>query len=226
MQIEIPQTAKRIKIDVGLSYCAPNSSIWITDDSETFVIGIEPNKEAVERIKRDGIYSQQRVSNVPYNHSHFHLINGAVDNIDSVQNKIFYATKGDVGVSSLLKPTRFQLDAQYEVECFPLSLILKNIDWERFNKIDLLKIDTQGKDLDVIKSCGEWLDKIVYLHCEITTHGEYENEPDTEEYNQYLISKGFKVVGDGSIVNGIVVDRLYLNSRWSNEAENINPFVL
>jgi hypothetical protein len=55
-KINIPNHIKKIRFDIGLSYCAPNSTIWLDNDNETFVIGIEANKYAVERIKKNGYY--------------------------------------------------------------------------------------------------------------------------------------------------------------------------
>lgn len=234
-KINIPQTAKKIKIDIGLSYCAPNSAVWLNSDKETFVIGIEPCKEASKKIIDNGLYAFQTGDKIEFLHPHFYMLNAAIDDVEIklVKNvlyefptKKFYLTKGDVGTSSLLKPIKHEVEKEYDVMVLPLWVILEGLDWNRFNYIELVKIDTQGKDLEVIKSAKEWLDKIVYLHCEINTNNEYEGSPKVEEFDEYLLSKGFKVVSDGSIVDGKVIDRLYLNDKWSSEAKNINPFVL
>lgn len=231
----IPETANKIKIDIGLSYNAPNSAVWLNSEPTTFVIGVEPGKEAVQSIITNGLIAHQTGDRVSALNPHFSLIHSAVGNVEikkvldllyEFPIQKFYLTKGDVGTSSLLKPIKFEIEKEYNVQVIPLWCILEGLDWDRFDYVELLKIDTQGNDLEVIKSAGDWLDKVVYLHCEINTHGEYEGEPNPNDYNEYLAQKGFKVVSDGSIVNGVVVDRLYVNQRWLNVAEHINPFVL
>ena len=136
---------------------------------------------------------------------------------------------GDVGVSSLLKPTEALGDSIAElsdVDVVPLSYILEKIDWNRFEYIELVKIDTQGKDLDIIKSSGKYLDKIVYLNCEINTFNHYEDNPKPDDYNAYLFSNGFEAVLDNSFVNDEVVDRTYINKKFIDLKDKINYFVL
>ena len=143
--------------------------------------------------------------------------------------KPFYHMGGDVGVSSLLKPTDALGDSIAElsdVDVIPLSYILEKIDWNRFEYIELVKIDTQGKDLDIIKSSGKYLDKIVYLNCEINTFNHYENNIAPSEYHTYLESMGFEKVLDNSIVDGEVVDVTYINKKYIHLKDKINYFVL
>jgi FkbM family methyltransferase len=220
MQIEIPQTARRIKIDIGLSYSAPNSVIWLDNQPDTFVIGIEPNI--------GNIYS---VSTSALGHnSHFTLLPYAIDDVEEQTQKEFYHTAGDPGCSSLYEPNDklpYIVAQKYKVDVIPLSTVLEAIDWDRFEYIDVLKIDTQGNDLNVIKSAGKWIHKVVYLHCEIDTHGHYNGTPAPDEYDCYLESIGFEKVKDGSIVDGVVVDRLYVNKKSIGiHTEFVNSFVL
>jgi len=132
-------------------------------------------------------------------------------------------------VSSLLKPTDslgHTLQEISDVTVIPLSFILEKIDWDRFDYIELVKIDTQGKDLDIIKSAGKFLDKIVYLNCEINTFDHYENNNKPNEFNDFLINNGFNFVLDNSFVNGEVVDRTYINNKFLHLKDKINYFVL
>ncbi len=39
----IPENCTNVKIDIGLSYCAPISNKWLLKEPNTFVIGFEPN---------------------------------------------------------------------------------------------------------------------------------------------------------------------------------------
>ena len=225
----IPEHIKNIRFDIGLSYCAPNSTIWLNDSDDTFVIGIEANKYACDRIISGGFIAHQKHLSFPYPHKNFILINVALDDVKEITTKPFYHMSSDVGVSSLLKPTDslgHTLQEISDVTVIPFSFILEKIDWDRFDYIELVKIDTQGKDLDIIKSAGKFLDKIVYLNCEINTFDHYENNNKPNEFNDFLINNGFNFVLDNSFVNGEVVDRTYINNKFLNLKDKINYFVL
>ena len=80
--------------------------------------------------------------------------------------------------------------------------------------------------MDIIKSSGKYLDKIVYLNCEINTFNHYEDNPKPDDYNAYLFSSGFEAVLDNSFVNDEVVDRTYINKKFIDLKDKINYFVL
>jgi len=225
----IPSHIKNIRLDIGLSYCAPNSAIWLNQSSDTFVIGVEANKYAANTIMSNGFKAHQHELAFAYPHPNFILLNIALDNVDTKTTKPFYHMRGDVGVSSLLKPTESLGDSIFElsdVDVYPLSYILEKIDWDRFEHIELVKIDTQGKDLDIIKSSGDFLNKIVYLNCEINTFNHYEDNPKPDDYNNYLFSNGFEAVLDNTFVDNEVVDRTYINKKYIHLKDKINYFVL
>ena len=50
MEFTIPDHCKRIKIDVGLSYHAPNMAYCLESDPDVFVLGFEPNIFNLKRI--------------------------------------------------------------------------------------------------------------------------------------------------------------------------------
>lgn len=227
--MKIPETAKRIKLDIGLSWAAPNSCIWLSDEPDTFVIGVEPNRFANDRIKSNGLYCQQTGQSVSYPNPHFDLIEVGIDDVESETTKPFYHMRNDVGVSSLYKPNSNLDDVLHElsdIKVIPLSSVLESIDWNRFEYIDILKIDTQGNDLNVIKSAGKFLDKIVYIYCEVNCETYYDNAPSADLYDEYLTSVGFHFVKNGSVINGQVVDKLYLNTKLEDKAIYVNPSVL
>ena len=137
--------------------------------------------------------------------------------------------QGDVGVSSLLKPTEslgYEILETNDVDVLSLSMLMDKIDWNRFEYIELVKIDTQGKDLDIIKSAKNYLDKIVFLNCEINTFNHYEDSVAPNEYAIYLESMGFEKVLDNSIVDGEVVDVTYINKKYIHLKDKINYSVL
>jgi hypothetical protein len=229
---EIPSHIKSVRFDIGLSWCAPNSGLWLKNDNSIFVIGVEANKYAAESIIQNGFIIQQENNlQIPFNSQlkNYALLNVALDNVDDQTKKRFYHMKGDVGVSSLLKPTEALgyevLELDY-VDVLPLSMLMDKIDWNRFEYIELVKIDTQGKDLDIIKSAKNYLDKIVFLNCEINTFNHYENNVSPDEYHTYLESMGFEKVIDNSVVNGEVVDVTYINKKYLHLKDKINYSVL
>ena len=55
----------------------------------------------------------------------------------------------------------------------------------------------------------------------------YNGTPAADEYDCYLESIGFEKVKDGSIVDGVVVDRLYVNKKSIGiHTEFVSSFVL
>ena len=49
--LEVPNSCNKLKIDVGLSYDAPNALNWLRADPSVFVLGIEPIIEQVHSLK-------------------------------------------------------------------------------------------------------------------------------------------------------------------------------
>lgn len=224
--IEIPKHINRIKIDIGLSHDAPNSCMWVINQPDTFVIGIEPNKHGVQSLLKNGLRHRNYI--VPFNNQNFCLINAAIDDVDSIQRKPFYHTT-EIGCSSLLKPVKgfeYKVNDNSEVTVMPLSKVFEEINWDRFEYVDMLKIDAQGKDLDILKSAGKWLNKCVYIHCETNCSKYYEGAPLEEEYDLYLESAGFKFVMNASFVDGEVVDKLWVNKNRIYQAEAVSSFVV
>ena len=228
---DIPSHIKSLRFDIGLSWNAPNSGMWLKNDNTIFVIGVEANKYAAESIMQNGFVIQQENLQIPFytQAQNYALLNVALDNVDSQTTKPFYHMKGDVGVSSLLKPTEalgYEVLEMGDVDVLPLFMLMDKIDWDRFEYIELVKIDTQGKDLDIIKSAKSYLDKIVFLNCEINTFNHYENNIAPSEYHTYLESMGFEKVLDNSIVDGEVVDVTYINKKYIHLKDKINYSVL
>ena len=48
-KLAIPSHIKRLKFDIGASYCAPNAAAWLLQDesNEVFVVAVEPNRYSV-----------------------------------------------------------------------------------------------------------------------------------------------------------------------------------
>ena len=68
---------------------------------------------------------------------------------------------------------------------------------EGISSIDLLKVDTQGYDLEVLKGAGQFLNnKIVkYVRVELIWVNQYENQCDPLEVIGFLYASGFSLIG-------------------------------
>jgi FkbM family methyltransferase len=197
MKYTIPDHCKRVKLDVGLSYHAPSTDLWIEKDPNLFVLGFEPN---IYNLKR--IYSDFHLRSHPpdFRKLPHHLINKEAVIIPYAlgnENKFvrFYCTKEDPGCSSLYEPHTLQVLDILEVPCYRLDTFLENFDWNRFPYIDALKIDAQGHDFEILQGCGTILEKICYVFIEITSENLYKDCDDKwPQIKSLLFSKGFSLV--------------------------------
>ena len=139
----------------------------------------------------------------------------ALDNINGANKvtwKKFYSSFPDVGNSSLRKDvieyySEKNLDKVFTVPCFSLDSVLDYIDWNKFKFIECIKIDVEGKELDVLKSCKTHIDKVVYFRVE--AFPEVDNNSPTfgmaKEIIEFMDDKDFELIdstpGDYKFVN-------------------------
>ena len=60
--------------------------------------------------------------------------------------------------------------------------------------INFMNIDIQGKELDAIKSMGEFINHIKYIYTEVNTEAVYKNCPLISDIDKYLLELGFNRV--------------------------------
>ena len=194
--MKIPPELKQIRIDVGLAGEAPNSALWLSQTTDRFVIGIEPlpyhwgmirNFETSNTKRPYPSYipllqleenvvklNKQVICDVG---NRFLGIEAAIDNIKGVQKKKFYMmdrTDGASGSSSLLRPSDKHphfIEQEVEVTTHSLEHVLDSVDWDRFPYIEHIKTDCEGKDFDVVKSIGKYLDKVAFISPELGSVG-------------------------------------------------------
>ena len=201
----------KLRFDVGLSFNMPNASKWLHDDSNTYVIGIEPHPDNFKSC----------CSHVE-NHSagdRCYLIEAAISNVAKETDKDFYGLTGDPGTSSLCRPIgRFEtlVDRVYTVETVSLASILDNIEYDR---IDVLKTDTQGNDLNVMKSAGEHLKRVDFVYAEYDESEDYEGGNTGEELDEYMEKMGFECYDRIYVAerNGKLVDCEYRNVNSTSD---------
>lgn len=202
--IEIPKIdncIKKLRIDIGLSYEAPNSQKWLEEFNDVFVFGFEPVPENCRNV------SESITSN------RFHLYEYAVSNTNGV--KTFNVTKHsnsiakDRGQSSFYEPSNtspFSVDFKIQVKCVTLNYFLSLIDWSRFDSIEFMKIDAQGHDLEIIKSAKDYMEKLPLIKLESSTNGQYSGSP--KDHNPESILKFMKSQGY-SLVKSFNGDQIY-----------------
>ena len=221
-KIKVP--GNRVKLDIGLSYNAPNSEAWLKKFNDMTVFGFEPNTFSVQEIKAGKVLfdhhdyknsmDPSRIGNT------FFLLECAVtDDEPKIVN--FYNTDSDPGTSSLYRPNYFGLREVTEVATIRLSDFFEVFPWDKIPHIEHIKIDTQGNDFKVIKSAGNYLkERVVFVDAEITTHGQYEYGMDFDEMHRYMISQDFYLISrNGS-------DASYVNLNYKDLSKTLDNSVL
>jgi len=200
----IPLKCSHVKIDVGLSYGANQSSNWLDTENDVMVFGFEPNPEAYECLMKGNIqlrHPAHAVGGNPLNKEHIdsgrmHIFNVALSNVNTISDMDFYVNSKDCGTSSLYPHEEVYLgpiEKIIKVPVYSLKMFFDNFNWERFAYIDYIKIDAQGSDLNILKSAGHYLsEKVVYVTAE-PDGNQYIGAGDcnTENITQYMNSISF-----------------------------------
>jgi FkbM family methyltransferase len=79
-----------------------------------------------------------------------------------------------------------------EVRCGPLSEFIRE---QEFGNANLLKIDTQGFELEVLKGAEALLDYFSAIYCELSYVELYKGQPFASDVISYLDSRRFRIAG-------------------------------
>ena len=250
--IKLKENIKRVRLDVGTSSTAPNSAFWLSKYTDMAVFGFEPNPFNVDGV-RNGIdvypndyklvqdkgivtHNNQIIAKFDDMGNQFEIFEVAVDNVDTPTKKTFYCTSQlNTGCSSLHKPIDALLNGvvtekEVEVTAISLKSFFEKFDWEKIPFIEYLKTDTQSNDLNVIKSCGEYLKKICFVQSEYYAHSAYEGELSQSEsfnnFNQYMLQNGFRCYfssgTDAAYVNEELISYIIQNGFVNDSLEFAN----
>ena len=137
------------------------------------------------------------------------LVNSAVGSAEGTS--ILLENRHSV-LSSLLRPdssTQATIIAQTPV---PITTVDAYCREHSIPHIDLLKTDTQGYELEVLRGCADLFAKnrIKLIYLEVIFHGQYEDVPPFDVVYRFLTDRGFKLV---SIYSFVVSDRL---ASWAD----------
>ena len=183
---------KIVTLDVG-AQGGFNSDFFIPDKYNKFFepILVEPIEDEAEKLKKNNKY----------------VISNALWSLQS-KKKIYILGKR-LGSSSMYKPDvslfklhnikekdyqNYDVTSEIEVNCDTLSNSLIKLD---INKIDYLKIDTQGAELEILKGIGNYRPLLIRIEAHV--HSMYENAPNWNEVLDYLYKLNYTVVDWKSI---------------------------
>ena len=228
-KLNIPDNCSHIKIDVGLSYGANQSSTWLDNEPNLFVVGFEPNPDSVANIKAGNIqlrHPAHASAGKPLEKKHLDsgrmvIINKALSNVDKEEEMSFYVNSKDCGTSSLFKHDEKYLGLIKETINVPvinLKMFFDEFPWDRFEYIDYIKIDAQGSDLNILKGAGDYLrEKVVFVTAEPDGNQYFgANECNTANISNYMASQNFV-----RIKHPRTIDPTFINNKFLDVGKNI-----
>jgi FkbM family methyltransferase len=127
------------------------------------------------------------------------VIPDAID--ETVGNRTLYLTKKR-GLSSLYPPNFAEINTYFSGEILEKwkvdeKVTLPTITLDEASKrydmkdVSFLKLDTQGSELPIMRSGGNFLDSVVGIYIEIEVKQFYEKQPILGEVQSFLEAKGF-----------------------------------
>ena len=96
-----------------------------------------------------------------------------------------------------------------KVKTIKLENVFKN---KKFNKVDLLKIDTEGHELEVLKGLNKKIKKIKYILIEFHNDKIYLRY-DPKKIHNYLLKNNFTLKAKFKFPFTTWEDRIYLNKH-------------
>jgi FkbM family methyltransferase len=183
---------KKIYVDVGAEgggWCVGN---WSKDTSIDLIYAFEPNKGTFVSLKRNAC-----------NYKNIFVYEEAITNIDGTL--IFYEnTERDTssllpfdedGVKKWCQTVNHNVvktKATYNVKCTRLKTFMDRVG---IDHIDFLKIDTQGQDLEVIKSLDDYIKRVkkIYLEVQVSGYELYKNQSKKQDILDYMRGYNFAV---------------------------------
>lgn len=209
-KLELPNFAKKVMLDVGLSINAPHSHLWLTENpNDLLVFGFEPNPDAVEQIKGLKPYENKWAYHIDPSlvGNKLIVINCALGN--DVRMVKLYVTEPDSGASSLYKP-RMKVKKLEHVPQFKLKDFFDLFPFDQVPFIDYIKIDSQGSDLNVLFGAETYLkERVVYVTCNPDC-STVTKKSDLNSIINYMGSNGFFKIQHPNCVDPTFVNMKFL----------------
>lgn len=150
---------------------------------DTQIIAFEPNPPQFDIcLEKAKPYSKIRVEQLAISNT-----NGVLD---------FYITHGNIGASSLLKPINvpFASTQEFSKISVPSVRLSEWLDSNKIGRVDIMWLDTQGVELDALKSMGDKIQHVKFIHCEAAEHAYYEGHLLKNELVNFLEDNGFELI--------------------------------
>lgn len=238
--VQVSRSLKHLRIDVGLAGDAPNSALWLKETTDRLVIGVEPldyhwrhlyklgspdgesktNPWYILELETDSVViNGTKVCDI---NNRFIGIRGAIDNTNQPKEQSFYKNKtGYTGSSSLLKQNiTDRFEQEIKINTFSLEYLIDNLP-KKFDYIEHIKTDCEGKDFDVVKSIGKYLSNIVFISSEVRNNNpnEWIGTQNPNEFITYMRDNNFEILTDHN--NNIdFVNKLYKEEIKINNLTN------
>ena len=235
-----PSNIKKIRIDVGTGSTAPNTALWLKNNKNTGVLCFEADPRSYKILIRGGKTNQYlnylRFTKKKYlllnkkiikkvNPNIVKTFNVAISNSKNKKLTFYLSDEKNFGTSSLHKPIEKKLKQKIkkkiQIPVFKLQYFLSKINWDKFKYIEFLKIDTQGNDLNVLKSSGEYLNNILFVQAEYWANQSYVGEKNRNKslllIREFMKKKGFE------LYYYTLVDAYFVNTKFKKKIflENI-----
>lgn len=228
----IPPSCSHVKLDIGLSYNAPQSQSWLSrEDAGLMVFGFEPNPESIMCITNKDNKKQHPSHGDCLEHKYidegrFVIQPCALSSVEEPSTMKFYVSTNDCGTSSLFPNDETHLGKIKEVIDVPvysLKMFFDGFPWDRFEYIDYIKIDAQGSDLSILKGAGSYLsERVVYVTAEGDGH-QYigAGECSTQNIISYMESQGFMLIRHPNTTDPTFVNKRYIERSKSIYIEQL-----
>jgi len=223
----IPDSCTHVKLDIGLSYNAPQSQSWLShEDSGLMVFGFEPNPESVACITNRNNRKQHDCHGdcLEYKYieeGRFAIQPCALSCVDDPTTMKFYVSQNDCGTSSLYPNNETHLGkikSVIDVPVYSLKMFFDGFPWDKFEYIDYLKIDAQGSDLNILKSAGSYLsERVVY----VTAEGDGNQYIGAGECSNINIISYMETQGFMHIRHPNTTDPTFVNKKYIEESKRI-----
>jgi FkbM family methyltransferase len=198
--IHLPSWCRSVKIDAGLSFNAKMSFEWLERQPEDLVVfAFEPVQSNINQI-------QARMQSHPdpeWIYERLILLPLALGN--EFCKREFFVTH-DTGQSSLLRPTKAEIELVEMVEVVTLQAFNSLISLQDMPYIDHLKTDCQGTDLDILRGAGPSIARYACITSESETANYEGSQNSLRHTRDYLSGFGFTQINSRNAIRILVGD--------------------
>jgi FkbM family methyltransferase len=230
-KIKLPKWCKRLKIDIGLSENAPQTKVWLENQSDLIVFGFEPVKDNFKKILR-GTSKWTNKLNPANIGKRVYIINCALGNVEAPLKKKIYVTTKDKGCSSIYRPKYPKILKTENVDVFSLDNFTELLPLDDFEFIEHIKSDCQGSDFDILKKANSTLLKTAVYTIETEDKQYYNTNNNIASVSKFFKKKNFlryscvkKLFYFRYFKNFSVVDPTFYNKKFFHKFIKKNIFI-